>query len=378
MNQNTKNKFKMDPNLAEFAIQFQEAKYSREVVEGAGPYKLTAWESDQFIRLERKENYWGENYPHQLPLKAYPKEIIFQIVEDDVIAINQLSGGEMDVATLQSTTGERFLELKEDKLLSSKYNFYTPQLARYLYIQLNNESPFLSDKRVRKAVAHLIDVDRLIEVVEGGVGSRVTSIISNKRPYFNADLKPIQFDIEKAKSLLTKAGWTDTNNNGTVDKVINGELTEMKMRLHTSSSALSQRLSLTMKEGAASVGIDLELITQSFRITKPQNLETGDFEMTPMMATHSPIDKPFHYWHSSQIGGKGLNLTRYSNPVVDKIIEEMETENNEIKKNVLFKTLQQVIYDDHAILMLYAPVEKIVVSKRFDPLISSRKTRVFC
>ena len=370
---NYENQISSDPALAEFASQFQEAKYSREVVEGAGPYKLSAWEADQFVRLERKENYWGDNYPDRIPLQAYPEEIIFQIVEDDVVAINQLSAGEMDVAVLQSTTGERFLELKEEEVIASQFDFYTPKLARYIYLQLNNESPFLSDKKVRKALAHLIDVDRIIEVVEGGVGTRVTSVISDSRPYYNNTLQPIPYDLEEAKRLLTEAGWTDTNGNGTVDKVINGDLTEMQMRLHTSSSALSQRVSLTMKEGAAQVGVGIDLITQSFRVTKPQNLETGDFEITPMMSTSSPIDNLYQQWHSSQIGGKGQNYARFSNTEADLIFEELNQERDDEKRKVLFKKAQQIIYDEYARLMLYAPVEKILVSKKFDPLITSRK-----
>jgi peptide/nickel transport system substrate-binding protein len=370
---NYENQINSDPALAEFASQFQEAKYSREVVEGAGPYKLSAWEADQFVRLERKENYWGDNYPDRIPLQAYPEEIIFQIVRDDVVAINQLSAGELDVAVLQSTTGERFLELKEEEVIASQFDFYTPKLSRYIYLQLNNESPFLSDKKVRKALAHLIDVDRIIEVVEGGVGTRVTSVISDSRPYYNNTLLPIPYDLEEAKRLLTEAGWTDTNGNGTVDKVINGDLTEMQMRLHTSSSSLSQRVSLTMKEGAAQVGIGIDHIKQSFRVTRPQNLETGDFEITPMMSTSSPIDNLYQQWHSSQIGGKGQNYARFSNTEADQIFEELNQERDEEKRKELFKKAQQIIYDEYARLMLYAPVEKILVSKKFDPLITSRK-----
>ena len=362
-----------NPALSDFALQFQEAKYSREVVQGAGPYKLTAWESDQFVRLERKENYWGSNYPDRIPMQAFPNEIIFQIVEDDVIAINQISAQEMDVASLQSTTGERFLELKNDPLISDSYNFYTPQLTRYLYIQLNNESPFLADFRVRKAMAHLIDVDRLIEVIEGGVGTRVTSVISDKRPYYNKSLKPIAYDLETASNLLNEAGWIDSNGNGTRDKMINGELVEMELRLHTSSSALSQRVSLDMKEGAEQVGVDIELITQSFRITRSQNLQTGDFEMAPMVSTLAPIDNLYPGWHSSQIGGKGTNYARYSNEEADRILEQLETEEDEAKRAELFMRVQEIIYNDHARLMLYAPVEKILVSKKFNPLITSRK-----
>ena len=362
-----------DPSLAEFAVQFQDVKYSRDVVEGAGPYELTSWENDQFIRLKRKENYWGDAYPDRYPLQAYPNEIIFQIIADDVTVINQLGSGDLDLVTLASTTGEKFQDLKQDKIISDQYNFYTPRLMRYLNIQLNNESPYLEDKRVRQALAHLIDVDRLIEVVEGGIGSRVTSIFSDLRTYYNPNLEPLKLDIEKAKTLLNEAGWTDTNGDGTVDKIINGEKTEMKIRLHTSSSALGQRVALTMKEGAAKAGIDISLITQSFRVTRPQNLMTGDFEMVPMMFTLSPIDVPFNRWHSSQIGGQGQNFTRFSNSEVDEIIEELASTENEKRRDELFFNLQQVIYDEHPMIMLYAPVEKIVVKKEYDPLITSRK-----
>ena len=363
----------VDPKLAEFGTQFHDAKYSREVVQGAGPYELVAWETDQFLRLKKKENYWGRNYPDRIPLNAYPQEIIFQIVKDDIIAISQLKGRDLDMAVLEATTGEKYEELRKDEILRANFDFYTPQLLKYFNIQLNNENPILADKKVRRALAHLIDVDRLIDVIEGGNGKRAVSIISSTKPYYNSELSPITFDPEKAKTLLANAGWIDTNDNGVLDKEIDGIREELILRFFTTNTALGQRLALAYKEGAAQAGVSIELITQTFRTTLSQNLKSGDYEMVAMSSTMSPIDQPILQWHSSAIGGNGQNRSRFSNARADKVMDELESTTDANRKAELFKEIQKIIYDEQPIIMLYFPVEKILVNKKYDPLITSRR-----
>jgi len=364
---------KSDRLLAEFGTQFTDAKYSREVVEGAGPYKLVGWETDQFVRLVKKEDYWGHNYPERIPLNAEPQEIIFQIVEDDVIAISHLKAGELDLAVLQATTGERFEELRKDELLVEKFDFYTPQLLKYYNLQLNNEHPYLSDKKVRRALAHLIDVNRLIKVVEGGNGEPAVSIISNAKPYYNSNLKPIPYNLEKAKSLLAEAGWEDSDNNGVLDKVIDGVKEEFKIRFFTTNTALGQRVALAMKEGAAEAKITIDLVTQSFRVTINQNVNSGDFEIFAMSTIMSPVDEPNLVWHSNAIGGNGKNRSRFSNVEADQIMNQLGEVEDLSERNTLFKKLQQIIYDEQPIIMLYFPVEKILVNKKYNPLITTRR-----
>lgn len=363
-----------DPELKDFGAQFNSAQYSREVVQGAGPYRLETWQTDQFLRLVRKENYWGKNYPERIALQANPQEIIFQIVGDDVIAISQLKSDELDLAVLPSTTGDRFEELKNDELLKEKFDFYTPQLLRYYALVLNNEDPLLNDPTVRKALAHLINVDRLISALEGGNGKRAVSIVSPMKSYYNADLSPIPYDPAKAIALLKEAGWTDTNDNGTVDKIIDGERTEMSLRFFTTNSALGQRVSLSMKEGASEAKVGIDIVTQSFRLTRSQNLATGDFEMTAMaFSLRETEDDPFPSWHSSNIGGSGQNYSRFSNKEADEIMEKLNNELNREERDRLLKRLQKVIYEEQPMILLYSPVEKIVVSKEYDPFICSRR-----
>ena len=360
--------------LKEFGSQFNSAKYSREVVEGAGPYRIAAWETDQFLRLVKKENYWGANYPDRVALNAFPQEIIVQIVEDDVIAISQLKGQELDMARLQATTGERFAELKQDKFLSDNFDFYSPQLLRYLLIVLNNESPLLNDKRVRRALSHLVDVDRLITSLEGGSGKRAISIVYPSKSYYNPALKAIPYDPERAVALLAEAGWADSDNNRVLDKMVDGEKLELKLRFFSSGTALSERVALTMKEGAAKAKVDIDIITQAFRITRPQNMAVGDFELAPMQKTVFEGEDDFsNSWHSSNIGGTGLNFARYSNPEADKVLEELNREMDSEKRKSLYFKLQEIIYEDQPIVFLYSPAEKIIVSKKFDPLITSRR-----
>jgi len=141
-----------------FVKNFNGVVHSREIVQGAGPYKLTAWETDQYLTLERKENYWASNSSNPF-LQARPEKMIFKIVPKEISALTLMESGELDV--LPSVSAANFKDLKSNAEEAKKYNFHSPQLIRYYYLLVNNEDKILSDVKVRKALAYLFEAYRV-------------------------------------------------------------------------------------------------------------------------------------------------------------------------------------------------------------------------
>jgi len=171
----------------------------------AGPYRITAYEPNQYYILERVPNYWGKKYKDIMHLNAYASKLTFKIVPDDLTAVTMCKEDKLDVMMLQNSG--TFFQIKNDSTQNDKWNFHTPQLMTYLYVGINNKRPILKDKRVRNALAHLVDVDDFIESLSDGLGSRTIGPFHPTKAYYNDKLKPIPLDIAKAKGLLAEAGW---------------------------------------------------------------------------------------------------------------------------------------------------------------------------
>ena len=222
---------KTDEKLAKFATTFQSVKYSREKegIVGCGPYAFDEWVSGQSISVKKKANWWGEKLAATSPFfQAYPDKIIFRPIKDATAAMSLVQNGELD-AISGITPKDYNTSLKDEKLVS-QYAFSTFPLLSLANLGFNCKDPKLTDKRTRRAIAHILDVDAVVKNIAGGFGEPSGSCFLPIRPYYDPSLKHIALNIEQAKTLLAEAGWKDSNGDGTVDKKIGGKTTELVLR----------------------------------------------------------------------------------------------------------------------------------------------------
>lgn len=368
-------KVEKDTSLISFAKTFESAKYSSEIVQGAGPYKLGDWQSDQYIKLERKENYWGKAYPDRTFLQAWPKEIVFHIIPDENTAATQLKSGNIDFMQFREAT--IFSNVKESESGQQSLEFYTPQTTQYYYIGMNNQSPLLRENIVRRALAHLMDVDRAIEQLENQDAEKIVSLLPPTHPDYRKDLSPIPLDIPAAAALLKEGGWRDSNGNDILDKMIDGKLRELNLRFFVGTD-LGSNLALYLKENASKVGIDIEIIKKPFRQQLPDNIFPGDFELFVAANTMS-LGKydPSGRWRSEEANGRGGNYNKYINPKVDSLLDSIIYSTSASKISGYYEELQEIIYNDQPAIFLYSPLSRIAVNKRLKPLISVKRPGYF-
>ncbi len=350
-----------DSSLVEFASSFNDPVNYRSKLVSAGPYMLDTWESDQYIILKKNKDYWGDNYPENPFLQGYPEEIVFKIFADELTAYTNFKNDGMDVMKFRSSS--YFLALKDSSETATKYNFETPQLMRYYYIALNNRKKGLDDPKVRRALAHAMDVDALINIIEKEYGSRSTGPIHPSKPYYNTALKPIQKDIEQAKKLLAEAGWTDSDNDNILDK----DAHNLSFDLLASPSELAQQVSLVFKEGCKQIGAEINIVQKSPRVFVRENVNTFEYDMAALAQTlDANPDDPSYRWHSSNAALGGSNITGYTNPENDAVIDEILSTKDEARRTQLYKDFQQMLYDDQAALFLYSPTEKIAIHSSWE------------
>ncbi len=361
------NKLGEDPNIVQFAESFSDPKFGKEIVVGSGPYKLAEWEQGQRVVLTKKQNWWGEKLAsNNIFLVAHPDTIIFYPIADQAATITALKDESIDASA--EIDGQQFLDLRENEFAKPIFDFYTPPTYGYFMTLMNNRSAKLSDKRVRRALAHLNDMDIIINEVYNGLGSRMIGPVFPEKPYFDKSLQPIKFDLEKARQLLKEAGWEDTNGNGTVDKVIDGKLTEMSLSYqYDPRSNFQDNYSELLKNNAQKVGIEITRESMEFKVTQ-QNCTAGNYELAGRGASWFPLPDDFkQIWHTDGIGARQGNYPRFGNASTDALIDAIRYNTNEEERNAQYIEFQKIVYDEQPVIFLLIPLDRVAVHKRFEP-----------
>ncbi|MCF8318341.1 MAG: ABC transporter substrate-binding protein [Bacteroidota bacterium] len=356
------NQLKNYPFIKDFADYYLGEFFSRnpEGVNGAGPYKLVSWQSGQEILLEKKQAWWGDKLAtDNAAFQAFPDKLLFKIIPDPVSALAALKNEEIDV--MQNIAPEDFLVLTSDSTTKAHFSFYTPSSLSSYYISLNTRLPILSDKKVRRAFAHAIDVDELIKNVFIGFGTRCATPLHPSSAEYNADLKPITFSIEKAKKLLAEAGWSDTDKDGILDKKLGGKKTALRVKyLANASKASSMTLAELIKSNARKAGIDVVIDAKDAN-TLLDKLRSREFEMISAGRSITPQWSPSQNWRTD-----ADNRSGFGNEKTDQWIDALEREPNQSKRWVISKKLQAEIYEEQPEIMLFCPQERLVIHKRFE------------
>lgn len=365
--------------LQQFAEAFNSPQFSREkgFIEGCGPYRFVEWITGDRVVLQKKENWWGAKLAQRYPtLKAHPDQLIFKIIPDQTATLAALKDQQVDVASQIDT--KDFVDLQQNPSFTSLFDLESPSSLIYYYVGIQTQNPKLSDKRVRWALAHLTNVDQLIEDLFFGLGERTIGPVHPAKPYYHKKLSPIPFDPEKAVALLAEAGWEDTNGNGIVDKVINGELLEMELEFsYGNSSRFAENQVLLFQNDAKKAGVKIIPVPKEFTILI-DDLKKRDFELFSSAWGQDPILDDFkQLWHTDSDTPDGSNRVGFGNAVSDQLIEDIRITLDENKRNELYLQFQELIYEEQPYIFLFVPLERLAIHKRFEAKTSALRPGFF-
>lgn len=164
---------------------------------GTGPFVVDEYTPGQGVTLTRNDAYWKDGRP-------YLDGVSITVVRDSQSMLSSLRSGQsqlaLDLAPLDASTlgSDPAFELDTSPANDSTY-----------YLGYNVTVPLLSDKRVRQAVAHAIDRERVLQQVFGGVGTISSLPWSPSSPAYDPSLvDTFSYDVERATELLEEAGAT--------------------------------------------------------------------------------------------------------------------------------------------------------------------------
>ncbi|MBX7224638.1 MAG: hypothetical protein K1X55_01280 [Chitinophagales bacterium] len=359
-----------NPSIKKFATQFNSSSFSQDVdkIVGSGAYYLEKWETGQKIVLVKKDNWWGEKHAvENLYFEAYPNKLIYLVVNDFKTAITALEDGKLDVAYI--TPIYEYLRLKKDRYVKENYNFSEPPMPVYAYLGLNTRDKILEDIKVRQALSMLVDVDYLLENILYSMGQRIVADINpaNKEDY-NNDIELYPHDIEKAISLLESAGWKDTDDDGILDKMIDGKRTPfLLVYSYNMGNPIRERVGLILQKDLSKVGIKMEIVSKDWSVYLDE-LKKQNVQMWYGSWIQDPRDNDLRQiWHTESRNG-GSNYAAFGDKDSDKLIEKIMTELDPIKRSELYKEWQVLLHKEAPYIFLYTNTYRNVIHNRFTNL----------
>jgi oligopeptide transport system substrate-binding protein len=175
-------------------------------------------------------------------------------MKDAESALAAYKAGELDAVTNAN------FEPLAVKLLASYQDFRRTTYNAVTFYEFNRERKLFSDKRVREALALAIDRDRLTQDEMDGAAVSAQTFLPNLQ---QDDLK---FDVQKAKRLLSEAGFENGKNFPKIKLLINRN--DLQRRIAKAVSAQWRR----------NLGIETEIVASSFEEFELQRSE-GDFDI---------------------------------------------------------------------------------------------------
>ena len=232
-----------------------------------------------------------------------------------------------------------------------------------------------SDLAFRKAISAAVDRDGLLERVQGGQGFVSYTLYPQQFTYWTDQSSRVEpYNLDRVAQILEEGGWSDTNSDGTVDKVLNGKRTEAIVEVCTSLRPTRKATLEIMAADLADLGVKLiwnggGTIFLSLTETGPDtqcNLDYGTFDF----ALHAfgfvnPDFGSYGDMHSSQtpdVGG--ANDQRINVPEIDEVALASLTTVDEAGQNALGNRNIDLITDNVVYIPLHYWMDLLLVSDK--------------
>jgi len=343
---------------------------------GSGPYRVAEWIPGQRLSLSRIDSYWGADLAkRRTELQAKPSKINYLIIPEESTALAALKSGQVDLLPdVKETTID---QIKNDPNLASHFKVLSADVLQYYYIGMNNNGRLLSDVRVRSALAHLVNVDQMIETLLGGNANKVISPILPQKPYYVGNLKSPDHNPSKAAAILDQAGYNVRGNDGIRVKNINGKNERLSLTILTTGKQLGKDVATLLKNEAAKIGVEIRIEILDF----PKILErirAGNYDMANLVVKQFPgLDDPYLAWNSSNAFGKGSNYCNFSNPAIDRITDEIRSAGSSKERDKLYKDFQRKIVEQYPAIFLFSPKNQLVIREGREILTSAKRPGYF-
>ncbi len=298
---------------------------------GTGPYKFVSRSVQDNLVLERFADYWGEG--------GSIDKVTFKILEKAEALVTGLQSGALDVVAHMSS--DQTAQLEEDEFTIEQGSM---NLVQALYLN-NAEKPF-DDVRVRQALCYAVDKQAVIDLAFDGFGIPLgTSMFPSFAKYYDESLTDYYTqDLEKAKELLTEAGYPD-----------GFEMTITVPSNYTPHVNTATVLVELLKE--IGVQATVEPVDWNTWLDEVYGQRKFQSTITGLTSDNMTARKLLERF-GSEVGN---NFTNYSNEEYDKILAQALTATDDEEQIALYKQLEKNLTENAANVYLQDMADLVAV-----------------
>jgi peptide/nickel transport system substrate-binding protein len=293
----------------------------------SGPFKFVERVPQDHVTLERFADYWDAKSIHF-------DRVVYQVFLDSSVRLANLKAGTSDITEFIAPTD--VAAVKSDP----KLKLVVSDALGYASINNNvgngprSNTPYGKNPLVRQAFDAAIDRAALVEVVFNGMYAPSVQPVSASSPFYDHALKPPPRDVDKAKALLKQAGVT----------------LPVKLELLTPNQPDQLQAAEVLQSMVAEAGFELRIQAMEFA-SSLQAQARGEYELY-LIGWSGRVDvdgNTYQFLHT----GQGNNAVGYSNPTVDKLLDEGRGLTDLPKRQAIYNQVWPELRRDLPITYLY-------------------------
>jgi peptide/nickel transport system substrate-binding protein len=302
---------------------------------GTGEFIFKEYREAEFVELVKNEDYWG----------GEPKldGVIFKPIPELATRLVELETGGVDLIYRVPLEELERLE-REEEIVVQKDPYAS---IRGLWFQQGHFSPF-ADVRVRRALAHGLNIEEIYEAFLKGVAVLGNSVVPVKSWAYH-DAGRYEYDPEKAKTLLEEAGWVDTDGDGVREK--EGQELRFTIMSPDGRYLMDKEICEAAMHQWKGIGVAVDVDVLEWG-TWVGRVFAKEFDMVFLGWMQSTFEPALFLDALVKTGGRAA-LWDYSNPELDEILTQAVAVSDLEKRKELYAKAQEIIYQNVVWIGLY-------------------------
>ncbi len=272
---------------------------------GTGPFKFSNWVQGDRIELVKNPDYWGD--------AVALDSATFKFISDPTAAFAAMMAGDVDAFPVFPAP-ENLAQFEADP----RFKVIVGSTEGETILSTNNKEGPLADVRVRKAIAHAIDRQAIIDGAMFGFGTPIGTHFAPHNPAYTDLTANSAYDPDLSRSLLAEAGYAD------------GFTTTLKLPPPSYARRGGEIIAAQLR----AVGIETEISNLEWAQWLEQVFRGKDYGLTIVSHTE-PMDigiyaRPDYYF-------------QYDDPVIRAMNTGLESITDPVERTAVLQAMQERI-----------------------------------
>jgi len=300
---------------------------------GTGLFAFASWKPNEEIVITANTAHWSGT-------RAKVDKVVYKTIPEALTRLAMLRSGDLDIAQIIPPDAAKTLAA------DPKFRLQSMPIGRCRIIGFNLARPPFDALAVRQAVNHAINRADLSKYVLEGFGDPAVTLFPPILFWANPQAQGYAFDPAKAKALLAKAGWTDSDKDGVLDK--GGTPLAVKLVTYPERAELPPMAEVIQNQ-LAQVGIKVDIVSLQVDASN-QMRNRGDFDMylagRGLFFVPDPDEVMMSDYFSENTFKDGWGAYHYRNARLDEIVLAARAAFDAGKRKALYDQAQQILLAD--------------------------------